>query len=152
MLFVSVTHWSYWTSVMHLGKCLGIDDSTTNYRALMYVMCASTLVRRFRVLSDGQIEINLPPGWGIVVPYAYLRATALVSVTSNGRWTLVRTRSEGQRVSVMLMNQDIPNPNSPDKICGHNNYLDKCEYSEYQNWNVMPYCPTAFPTIGKWIT
>jgi hypothetical protein len=130
-------------------KCLGVAVSTNSIRTLEFLECASTLARRFRVLSDGQIEIDSPTGWGIYLLEVYISTTDLNSIPKNGHWTLVRTRSEGQRVSVMLMNQGLPDPSKPSALCVHNNYLNDCKYDTYKHWNVMPYCPTAFPTIGK---
>jgi hypothetical protein len=115
---------------------------------MTFISCTSTEVRRFRVLDDSRIEINDPPGWGIYL-IDYLRATELSVIPSNAHWTLIRTRSEGQKVSVMLKNMEIPDLSRPLLLCLYANFVAPCHYATYVNWIVSPFCPASFPNIGK---
>ena len=103
------------------------------------------------MLPDGRIEMNEPPGWGVNSGTTYLSSRSLDSLPNTQYWTLVRTRTRGQTVSVMLMNQDIPNPAHPTNRCVHSNYINNCKYANAKNNNVVPYCPVAFPHIGEYM-
>jgi hypothetical protein len=148
LLFLSVTHWSYWYGPLNLDKCIGIGTSTANARKTVFAAC-DVATSRLRVLPDGRIEVNDPAGWGMYSSSYLIRMTALKSIPQSGQWTLLRTRDKGQRLSVMLMNQDVPDPSKPDNVCMYTGYINSCEYSPYASWIVKPHCPKSYPLIGK---
>ena len=55
----------------------------------------------------------------------------------------------GQTATFMLKNHDIPDASTPDMVCVDGIDGASCDYGISKNWDLMSFCPSNFPHIGK---